>query len=240
MLYSSVLRQACTAAIGCSLLAKGRTTAVCYRLFLAVLVFLLAIGERREVRRCPCFSSYVCVSARYICIYSVLRMYLGISSWSTFIKFDGDIAISANFVFPARAYVRATEKSHVCRGTRCLLAFLVCLHITSQCIRWLDVRPPFSLIYSCTPPPPPPFTHAHAHAHTHFRCTCTHSPHAISVLYHVIVSFVFASPRPVPLFGSSSSSNKFACIRAWCTMEVPAEAIAELFESSERVKEYNK
>ncbi|CAM9598618.1 unnamed protein product [Pylaiella littoralis] len=39
---------------------------------------------------------------------------------------------------------------------------------------------------------------------------------------------------------SSSSSNKFACIRAWCTMEVPAEAIAELFESSERVKEYNK
>lgn len=34
--------------------------------------------------------------------------------------------------------------------------------------------------------------------------------------------------------------SKFACIRAWCTMEVPAEAIAELFESSERVKEYNK
>ncbi len=34
--------------------------------------------------------------------------------------------------------------------------------------------------------------------------------------------------------------SKFACIRAWCTMDVPAEAIAELFESSERVREYNK
>ena len=34
--------------------------------------------------------------------------------------------------------------------------------------------------------------------------------------------------------------SKFACIRAWCSMDVPAEAVAELMESSERVKEYNK
>eukprot|EP00903_Cladosiphon_okamuranus_P022209 g20424.t1 len=40
--------------------------------------------------------------------------------------------------------------------------------------------------------------------------------------------------------GRNSGGSKFACIRAWCTMDVPAEAIVELFESSERVKEYNK
>ncbi|CBJ33383.1 conserved unknown protein [Ectocarpus siliculosus] len=40
--------------------------------------------------------------------------------------------------------------------------------------------------------------------------------------------------------GKNSGGSKFACIRAWCSMDVPAEAIAEMMESSERVKEYNK
>ncbi|CAB1114578.1 unnamed protein product [Ectocarpus sp. CCAP 1310/34] len=40
--------------------------------------------------------------------------------------------------------------------------------------------------------------------------------------------------------GKNAGGSKFACIRAWCSMDVPAEAVAELMESSERVKEYNK
>ncbi|CAM9339285.1 unnamed protein product, partial [Hapterophycus canaliculatus] len=34
--------------------------------------------------------------------------------------------------------------------------------------------------------------------------------------------------------------SKFACVRARCSMDVPAAAVAELFESPERIKEYNK
>ncbi|CAM9646182.1 unnamed protein product [Scytosiphon promiscuus] len=40
--------------------------------------------------------------------------------------------------------------------------------------------------------------------------------------------------------GKKSGGSKFACVRAWCSMDVPVEAIAELFESPERVTEYNK